>query len=732
MPAIETIFTQASKHGIKSIILGMPHRGRLNLLVSLLDFPARALFAKVKGKSLIPPEYEGHCDVASHIAKSVTKKFDKVNDLSVSLLHNPSHLEAINPVAMGKTRCKADELNDANGDKTMCFQIHGDAAFIGQGVNHESLMMSYLPNFTVNGTVHMIINNQLGFTTGAARYRSSRYSSDLGKIINAPVLHVNADYPEQVIRVCRIAMNYRKLFKKDIIIDLVGYRKHGHNEVDEPSFTQPNMYNNIRSRKSVVTLYAEQLQSQGLLSNDHIEKIKAKVQQHLETELNASNNYIPPANEHFQGKWQNITQAKHNYDTIDTGYDSSKLKQIATDSVKLPQDFNVHNRLKRGHIEPRLKVAESGSGIDWATGESMAFGSLMQQGYNVRISGQDVDRGTFSHRHTVFVDQTNETRYSPLQQANYNGKIYSVNSHLSEFAVLGFEFGYSWESPKTLNIWEAQFGDFNNGAQIIIDQFIGSTESKWLRCSGLVVLLPHGYDGAGPEHSSARIERFLQLTDNKFKFPNNNESVNMLIANVTTPAQYFHILRRQLIRNYRKPLIIATPKTLLRHDKAINNITDFNTGTQFQSVLNDNNIDMNKVDTLAFISGKVYYELDAARTQNKCDNIAFIRIEELSPFPWQSIKSIIELYISKSKPGIKNVVWFQEEPQNAGCWSYIEPRINSIISTIKSSNKKFDKLISNINYIGRKPIASAGAVGSGIEHKKEVETIFKQIFETSK
>lgn len=723
MPALESILVAAQKAKMKNVVIGMPHRGRLNFLVSLLDYPARALFAKVKGQSLVPEGMDSWDDVISHVAQSVTKKYDPSlsNPLSVSLLHNPSHLEAVNPVSAGKARAKQDELDPAVArDQVLCLQLHGDAAFAGQGLCTETLNMAHLPDFDVGGTMHVIVNNQLGFTTGYPKSRSSRYSSDIMRIISAPVIHVNADNPEAVVYAARLCMEYRRIFKKDVLLDIIGFRKWGHNEVDEPAFTQPLMYKTIRSRKSIVENYKNQLLQENVITEDWLSKLKQRLTTYLEKELNEAANHKASKNEHFQNKWSTMVQPFNCLDEVQTGVDVSQLKTISKASVTLPPSFAVHPRLKKGHVDARLQVTESGKDIDWATAEAMAFGTLMAEGKNLRIAGQDVDRGTFSHRHTVLIDQNTAERYTPLLNAGLPGKIHSVNSHLAELAVMLYEFGYSWESPNTFNLWEAQFGDFNNGAQIAIDQFLTSSESKWLRQSALTLLLPHGYDGAGPEHSSSRVERFLQLSDDsefKIHTKGDKNNINLIVVNCTTPAQYFHVLRRQLVRNYRKPLVIITPKTLLRHEKAVSNIEEMGPGTQFHSVLADTSLsaaDASKVKTVVLLSGKSYYELVDRRNAAGRSDIAFIRVEELSPFPWEAVQAHIAPYTNAS-----NFVWFQEEPANAGCWNWVMPRINKLLKSMGKNGE--------VQYVGRPPLASP-AVGAAVYHKKEHEQMFKDLF----
>lgn len=718
LPAMEALFVAASRHGIDNVVLGMPHRGRFNLLVALLDYPARAFFAKVKGASHIPADMDGWCDVASHIAQSVTKKFDKQRPMNVTLLHNPSHLEAVNPVAQGKTRAKMDITNDPTGDRNLCLQLHGDAAFAGQGIVPESLQMAHLAGFQTGGTVHMIVNNQLGFTTDPSRSRSTVYSSDIARMLNCPVIHVNAERPEHVVHVCKVAMEYRQKYRKDVIIDLIGYRKWGHNEVDEPSFTQPAMYTNIRARKSVAKQYEDQLMAEGVINDQVVPKLLTRLNEHLEAELAAVATWKPQAKDlTLQGRWKGIIQAKSLYDTPDTGVDVEILKRVGRASVSLPDAFSPHSRVQRSHIEPRLKMVETGKELDWATTEAMAFGSIMNQGINIRICGQDVERGTFSQRYVVLVDQKTSRRHTPLTAAGLPGRLHSINSHLSEEAVLGFELGYNWEAPNQLNIWEAQFGDFHNGAQIIIDTFITSAETKWLRQTGLVMLLPHGFDGAGPEHSSCRVERFLQLVDSDPREAKEAKAINFIVANPSTPANYFHLLRRQVNRPYRKPLVVVGPKQLLRHSSAVNDITELAPGTKFESVLGDD-IKLDNVSTIVVCSGKVYYDLHAKRAAANRDDIAFIRIEELAPFPFENLQRHLSNVKSKSRVGIKKVVWFQEEPLNAGAWLYAEPRLATVTSSVGLPSAVF---------IGRPPLPLP-AVGSGVAHKAQEEAIYKAVF----
>ncbi|KAJ1561257.1 putative 2-oxoglutarate dehydrogenase E1 component DHKTD1, mitochondrial, partial [Nowakowskiella sp. JEL0078] len=609
MTVLDTIFRESNRVGIREIVLGMPHRGRLNLLADLLQFPLASLFHKVKGNNEFLDDEPATGDVISHlykklysVAQTVDLSYGFNDKIKVSLLNNPSHLEAVNPVAMGEARARQMNMLDNGdvesdcqlGDRVLCVQLHGDAAFCGQGVVTESLGLSNLPHFTSGGSIHVIVNNQIGYTTPAMNARSSIYTSDVGKMIACPVIHVNADYPEDVAHAASIASEYRNKFKKDVILDMIAYRRWGHNELDEPAFTQPNMYLNIRNRLSVPSLYEKEL----MISSPEIfpkgisdiEEFRSMYFTQLETYLAESYDY-KPSQTILKGRWEGLKITKDVSGKSITGVDLNILRKIGKDSVAAPEGMTLHPRLKKYHIEPRIKKIESGKNLDWATGEALAFGTLLLEGYDVRISGQDVGRGTFSQRHAMFVDQNTEKVVIPFNHMASKdhlkiGKIEIANSSLSEFAVMGFEYGMSTADPSRLVLWEAQFGDFFNGAQIIIDTYISSGESKWLMSSGIVLLLPHGYDGAGPEHSSARIERFLQICDQKFDVNSNDpDNPNIQIVYPTTPAQYFHVLRRQMHRRFRKPLVIFTPKILLRHPAAVSEIELMGPGTSFLPIL---------------------------------------------------------------------------------------------------------------------------------------------------
>jgi len=731
MVALDSLFKSASDDGVEEIVLGMPHRGRLNLLTDLLQFSPTRLFHKIKGYPEFPDSIPAEGDVISHLTSSVKLQYAQ-KDVHVTVLHNPSHLEAVNPVAVGKargkqmylyeTKKKGNSLGDCQiGDRVLCIQMHGDAAFTGQGVVMETLGLSGLPHFASGGSIHVIVNNQIGFTTPAVNSSSGIYTSDVGKMINAPVIHVNGDYPENVVAASHIATTYRNKFRKDIIIDLITYRRWGHNELDEPAFTQPQMYSNIRTRKSVPLLYTEKLAAEKVIDGyDQVDKLKVDYFATLDKHMAACDTYVPEA-DHLKGKWSHLKPGLFLPGTrsvdFNTSFDTNKLKEIGNGSVKAPNGFVVHPRLIKSHVQDREKQMETGKKIDWATAEALAFGSLLTEGHNVRISGQDVGRGTFSHRHLMLVDQNTEEVVIPLNQMSENqGHIEVANSSLSEIAVLGFEYGLSWENPDDLFIWEAQFGDFFNGAQVVIDAFVSSGETKWLRQSGLTMLLPHGYDGAGPEHSSCRIERFLQGSDEPFsQVTDATHNPNWHVVNPTTPAQYFHLLRRQLKRDYRKPLILVAPKILLRLSSCVSTLEEMGPGSKFMPVLGDRNVAPEKVNQVVYCSGKLYYDLVKQRESAKRNDVAIVRVEELTPFPFNELREESKKYVNA-----KNFVWCQEEPQNMGAWFFIEPRFESILPKDK-----------RIELIARRPTASP-ATGVPNRHKVEQANIIKAITDSNR
>ena len=707
LPLLNSIFATAAARGCTDIVIGMPHRGRLNFLISLLQYPARNLFWKIKGQPEWDTEtYEGTGDVASHLGQSIDLKFND-NLIHLSLIENPSHLEVGNSVAQGKARCKQKDKVDEPIKNTLPVLIHGDAAFYGQGSVSETLALSQLPAFSLGGTIHLIINNQIGFTTEASLGRSSEYSADLVKTIDAPALHVNADFPEDVVKLGALVVDYRNQFKKDIILDLIGYRRRGHNELDEPSFTQPIMYDVIKQHPSVVKLYGTQLEHQGILSREKISEMKRIFEEKLQSEYDQAG----PIKDTkiFDQKWQGLKQAKDCTEPIQTGYNLEKLKEIGRKSVDV-RGLTVHSRLTRNFINTRLELIETGT-IDWATGEAFAFGSLLADGHDIRLCGQDVGRGTFSQRHMELHDANTGEIMVPLSHLSENqGQIEIVNSPLSELSVLAYEYGYSTENPNTLVAWEAQFGDFTNGAQVIVDQFVSSGEAKWLTQSGITMMLPHGFDGAGPEHSSCRIERFLQLGNADSLDLNNpiNKKPNMFIVNPTTPANFFHALRRQMKAPYRKPMIVVGPKKILRLPQARSPLSDFADDKTLEPVIGDPVIDPKEARRVIFCSGKVAYELIEARERVDDRTTAIIRLEQLLPFPIQEIQQQLQKYSNGPE-----LIWFQEEGQNAGAWSYVSFFFASMNTPLK--------------YIGRGPSA-VPAVGVGIFHQAEVKSIFKQVF----
>ncbi|KIY53250.1 dehydrogenase E1 and transketolase domain-containing protein 1 [Fistulina hepatica ATCC 64428] len=697
IPALDTLFSVASRAGIEHIVLCMPHRGRLNLLTELLEFPAAALFAKITGGSELPEAYGGEGDVLSHLSASPELQYDDaVKPVRVSLLPNPSHLEAINPVALGKARAKQYTLLKTSppsctlGDRVMCVQLHGDASFTGQGIIMEGIGLSNLPHFTSGGSVHIVVN--IGYTTPAAGARSSMYCSDIGKMIGAPVLHVNGDYPEEVAKAMEIAFEYRNYFRKDVIVDLLVYRR-WHNELDLPDFTSPLMYDMINSRRSVPALYEEKLTTEGIAEEGTGKRIRDNYKEYLQSQLVQAETYTPSPVV-LQGQWSDMVwptdcDAFHN---PATGVSTDVLKEAGHASIYVPEGFTVHPKLNR-HIKHRLQGLDSEQQLDFATAEAMSFGSLLREGYDIRISGQDVGRGTFSQRHAMLVDQKTEQVIVPLNdRLAAPGKLELANSSLSEFAVLGFEYGVSWERPTLLPIWEAQFGDFFNGAQIIIDTFISSAETKWLKQSALVLLLPHGLDGAGPEHSSSRIERMLQLTNDPFEYPHDNitPNVNMHVIFPTTSAQYFHLLRRQMKRNYRKPLIVASPKGLLRLPAASSSLADMALGTAFQPVIDDATVEPSNVARVVLVAGKFYYELSKERVTLNRQDVALVRIEELCPFPFISLRAVLARY-----PRAKDYLYVQEEPRNQGAFPHVRERANAVLDAMFPGQHR------KVRYVGR-------------------------------
>ncbi|HVH48981.1 MAG TPA: 2-oxoglutarate dehydrogenase E1 component [Sphingomicrobium sp.] len=663
IPALEAVIKYGGQMGVDEITLGMAHRGRLNVLTNVMGKPYRAVFHEFAGGATNPADVGGSGDVKYHLGTSSDREFDGIQ-VHLSLVPNPSHLEAVNPVVLGKSRASMTLKGDKEGDTVLPILLHGDSAFAGQGIVWECLGFSGLPGYGTGGCLHFVINNQVGFTTSPQFARSSPYPSDVAKGIQAPILHVNGDDPEAVTFCCKLAIEFRQAFNRDIVIDMWCYRRFGHNEGDEPSFTQPLMYAEIRQHPPISAIYGKKLVEEGVIDQTWVEAKTAEFTALLEREFEAGTSYLPNKADWFEGRWAGLgrpgepVDARRNVNTAIPGDQYASLSKLLT---TVPEGLTIHKTLGRV-IEAKKKALEDGQGIDWATAEALAFGSLVEEGFGVRLSGQDSGRGTFSQRHAAWVDQKSGEKYIPLRQINdgeSSPRFEVRDSPLSEFGVLGFEYGYSIADPKTLVLWEAQFGDFANGAQTIIDQFVAAGEAKWLRASGLVMLLPHGFEGQGPEHSSARLERFLQLCADD----------NIQVANCTTPANYFHILRRQMKRDFRKPLVIMTPKSLLRHKLAVSTRDDFTGEGHFKRLLSDLNPPKEGQTTrLVLCSGKIGYELMEARDAASDTVSEIVRVEQLYPFPSEPLAKRL-----RKMPDLKDLVWCQEEPKNNGAWSFVEP-----------------------------------------------------------
>ncbi|NOC93485.1 2-oxoglutarate dehydrogenase E1 component [Ruegeria sp. HKCCD6604] len=710
IPAMEQIIKRGGALGLSDIVIGMPHRGRLNILANVMGKPYRAIFNEFQGGSFKPEDVDGSGDVKYHLGASSDREFDG-NSVHLSLTANPSHLEAVNPVVLGKVRAKQDQLGDTDRTKVMAILLHGDAAFAGQGVVAEGFGLSGLRGHRTGGTMHIVVNNQIGFTTAPHFSRSSPYPTDIALMVEAPIFHVNGDDPEAVVHAAKVATEFRQKFHKDVVLDIFCYRRFGHNEGDEPMFTNPIMYKKIKTHKTTLSLYTERLVKDGLIPEGEIEDMKAAFQAHLNDEFEAGKDYKPNKADWLDGRWSHLDKNKDEYMRGETAITPETMAEIGDALTRAPSGFAMHKTVGR-LLEHKKQMFETGKGFDWATGEALAFGSLLTEGYPVRLAGQDATRGTFSQRHSGFVHQETEERYYPLNNIRAGQSHYEViDSMLSEYAVLGFEYGYSLAEPNALVLWEAQFGDFANGAQIMFDQFISSGESKWLRMSGLVCLLPHGFEGQGPEHSSARLERFLQMCGQD----------NWIVANCTTPANYFHILRRQLHRTFRKPLILVTPKSLLRHKLAVSTAEDFTTGSSFHRVLWDDaqkgNSDTklvadNKIKRVVMCSGKVYFDLLEERDARGIDDIYLMRIEQFYPFPAHSLINELERFKNAE------MVWCQEEPKNQGAWTFIEPNIEWVLSRIGAKHTR-------PAYVGRATSASP-ATGLASQHKAQQEALVNE------
>ncbi|MEN3747147.1 2-oxoglutarate dehydrogenase E1 component [Sphingomonas sp. HF-S3] len=666
IPALEAIIKYGGQQGVREIVYGMAHRGRLNVLANVLEKPFRVIFHEFSGGSANPEDVGGSGDVKYHLGTSTDREFDGIN-VHMSLVANPSHLEAVDPVVLGKVRAQQTFRGDLEKhEQVLPVLIHGDAAFAGQGIVWECLGFSGIRGYNTGGCVHFIINNQIGFTTSPQFARSSPYPSDVAKGVQAPIFHVNGDDPEAVTFACKMAIEFRQTFGRDIVIDMWCYRRFGHNEGDEPSFTQPLMYARIKQHPPVSEVYGKRLAEEGVIDGGFVDAKVKEFTELLEGEFEAGATYLPNKADWFAGRWSGLSapaDGEGSRRNLETGLDKKLFDSLGRTLTEVPEDLTIHKTLARV-LDAKREMFKSGVNFDWATGEALAFGSLLSEGYGVRLSGQDSGRGTFSQRHAVWVDQKDERKYIPLAEIPH-GRFEVLDSPLSEYGVLGFEYGYALADPKSLVLWEAQFGDFVNGAQIMIDQFIASGEAKWLRANGLVMLLPHGYEGQGPEHSSARPERFLQLCAQD----------NIQVVNITTPANYFHLLRRQMHRNFRKPLIQMTPKSLLRHKMAVSKAEEFQGDTHFRRILSDPSAPADAdVKRLVLCTGKVAYDLIEARDAAGDKNTAIVRIEQLYPFPGEPLTERLKHMVN-----VEEVIWAQEEPRNNGYWFFVEPFIEECL-----------------------------------------------------
>jgi 2-oxoglutarate dehydrogenase E1 component len=726
VPALEQIIKRGGALGVDEIVLGMAHRGRLNTLAAVMGKPYRAIFHEFQGGSTVPSDIEGSGDVKYHMGASSDREFDG-NKVHLSLTANPSHLEIVNPVVLGKARAKqAFDIRAANAgkpeeqwaldrSKVAPLLIHGDAAFAGQGVVAECFALMGLKGYRTGGTLHFVVNNQIGFTTSPRNSRSSPYPSDVALMVQAPIFHVNGDDPEAVVFAAKVATEFRQKFHKDVVVDMFCYRRFGHNEGDDPTFTQPVMYSKIRALPSTREIYAERLIAEGVISQAEVDAEVERFEAFLDAEFEAGKSFEAKKADWMDGQWQGIGQPDGEERRGDTSVPAAKLSDLGHRLTTIPNQVDMHKTLKRV-MDGRREMIASGQNIDWSTAESLAFASLLDERFPVRLSGQDSVRGTFSQRHSGIVDQTTEARYVPLNNLREGQAEFEViDSALSEEAVLGFEYGYALTDPNTLVMWEAQFGDFVNGAQVVIDQFITSGERKWLRMCGLTMLLPHGYEGQGPEHSSARLERFLQQCAED----------NIQVANCTTPANYFHILRRQMHRPFRKPLIIMTPKSLLRHKKAVSTIADMAEGSSFHRVLHDDaqtrpevagiKIKADKdIRRVVLCSGKVYYDLLERRERDGVDDVYLMRLEQFYPWPMKSLMTELARFPAAE------LVWCQEEPKNMGGWTFVDPWLELTLD-------KLDVKARRARYVGR-PASASTAAGLMSRHLKELDAFLTDAF----
>lgn len=697
--AMEKMIDVSAKSGVKKVIIGMAHRGRLNTLTGVMGKPYHQMIAEFQGTPGIPESATKSGDVKYHMGYSSTREIAG-NKIDLSLAFNPSHLEAVNTVVTGRVRATQDLLKDASRLQAMALLVHGDAAFMGQGLVAESLVINGVEGYTTGGVMHLIINNQIGFTANPTDSRSTRYSSDMAKIINAPIFHVNGDDVEAVIKVADIAMQYRQTFKKDVVIDLVCYRRYGHNEGDEPMYTQPVMYTKIKQHPSIEKVYSQKLIGEGTVAEADYQKIAADFDAMMSEEFEKAKTYKAKEADWLKDEWKGVKDGDKS--VAKTAVSKKELSKLIEKITQVPSDFSANPKILR-QLEARKTAVESGENIDWGTAESLAFSSLVQEGYPVRITGQDAGRGTFSHRHSILHDGTNGKRYNIFSAVSEKAGFEVYDSVLSEYGVLGFEYGYSLANPNALSIWEAQFGDFANGAQIMFDQFIASSEVKWLRKSGLVMLLPHGFEGQGPEHSSARLERYLQACAND----------NLRVCNITNPANFFHVLRRQLVGKDRKPLVIMSPKSLLRHKLAVSNVKEFIDENFRPLIAEESKIAANdKVRKVVLCSGKIYYDLLEAREEKKVKDVALIRLEQLYPFPAEELAAELKKYKNAE------VIWCQEEPKNMGAWKFVDDLIEEVLVDVKHKTQR-------AKYVGRVACASP-ATGYGSYHAKEQKSLIDE------
>ncbi len=703
VPGMLAILETASDLGVDEIVIGMPHRGRMNVLTSIMGKPYSELFSIFNGNLDFPESIDSSGDVKYHLGASHDRVMANGKTMHLSLTANPSHLEVVNPVVSGKVRAKQDQLGDSERSRVMGLTLHGDAAFAGQGTVPETLALSELRGYRTGGTVHVVVNNQIGFTTAPSYSRFTPYPTDVAKAVQAPIFHVNGDDPEAVVFCCKLATEFRQQFKRDTVIDIICYRKYGHNEGDEPMFTNPIMYKTIAQKQLPAAIYSARLVSEGVMDDAGIGGEKEKFHAFFDKEYAAGKDFKPNKANWLEGKWTGFGKAESGLGSEpETGVAIDKLKQLGNALAKYPADFNVNRKIER-ILKAKEEMMATGEGLDWSMGEALGYATTLADGKPVRITGQDSQRGTFSHRHAVLIDQENENRYTPLNNLGVEQAKFEVHdSSLSEMAISGFEYGYSLADPNALVAWEAQFGDFANGAQMMIDQFIVSGEIKWLRMSGLVMLLPHGYEGQGPEHSSARLERFLQLCGED----------NMQVVNITTPANFFHALRRQLARKFRKPLVVMTPKSLLRHKLAVSSLKDMGPGTRFLRVIPE--IDQIGKDAgvrrVVFVTGKLYYDLLEARREKALNDIAILRVEQMYPFPAGEIEAALKQYPNAE------VVWAQEEPKNMGAWSFIAPRITDVMDKVGRDTQR-------IRYVGRKEAASPAAGYMKIHQREQLAVV---------